>query len=278
MNYECSECGDEITEKQNKLNIGLCDECVELIKINENNMIELRLPLKQIMVNQPFGVNYLDFYQQWGLKGHNGVDFQAVDGFNVYAAHSGIVSYAQTYDDGGKKPMKHVEILSQEEDFKTIYLHLAEYNVSEDYKVHAGQLIGKCDNTGKYTTGNHLHFGLKPVSAVGWTIQKNNGYNGAIDPTPYFKYSQDGTPIKNKDCYQSNAYHRYFRRERNYKNEVRVLGELLRYLKRMPTVEQINACVYGGWDREAVENIALRYNWAFLKKDEYINGKRPFQD
>lgn len=34
-------------------------------------MIKLRTPLKHIKVNQPFGTNFVDFYQKLGLDGHN---------------------------------------------------------------------------------------------------------------------------------------------------------------------------------------------------------------
>jgi len=40
-------------------------------------------------------------------------------------------------------------------------------------------------NTG-FSTGNHLHLGLKRVDENGKTINKDNGYFGAIDPEPYF--------------------------------------------------------------------------------------------
>ncbi len=29
MNYECQNCGKEITEEENKENIGFCDECFD---------------------------------------------------------------------------------------------------------------------------------------------------------------------------------------------------------------------------------------------------------
>lgn len=249
-------------------------------------MINLRLPLRQIQVNQPFGVNYLDFYKNLGLAGHNGVDFRANDGFKCYAAHAGKVTFARVYDDGGLKPMQHVEVTDFKNKFKTIYIHLCQIFVCEGKEVQAGECIGLCDNTGKYTTGNHLHFGLKETDEAGNTINYNNGYGGAIDPTPFFNMVFDGTTIGNKDCYKSNAYHRYYRGRPSggYQNEVKVIASLTPYLfkhgiKRLPNNEEINACTYGAWDREAIINPAMRDLWAWLKKGEvFCDGKKPFQD
>lgn len=248
-------------------------------------MINLRLPLRNIQMNQPFGVNFLDFYQQWGLRGHNGVDLRATTGFKCYAAHAGVVTFARVYDDGGLKPMQHIEITDFKNQFKTVYLHLEGIFVKEGKEVVAGECIGLCDNTGKYTTGDHLHFGLKLVDKDGNSLNMNNGYSGAIDPTPYFNMAFDGTPIGNKDCYKSNAYHRYLRGrlKGGYENEVKVVASLIPYfiknrIRRLPTNEEINACTYGGWNREALLNIAMRDNWAFLKRSEYENGAKQFQN
>lgn len=60
-------------------------------------------------------------------------------------------------------------------------------------KISNGDLIGYADNTGA-STGDHLHFALKPCAkgedwGTFYNVLQNNGYGGAIDPTPYF----DGT-------------------------------------------------------------------------------------
>lgn len=229
--------------------------------------IELKcIPVKDVMINQLFGANALGWYKQWGLLGHNGIDFQAKTGCPVVAAHDGIVVFAGKDGDGGIC----VEILSSRtgDGFKTIYYHLKDVAVEVGWEIKAGILIGHADNTGKYTTGDHLHFGMK-LTKDGITFNKNNGYNGAIDPAPYFI---------DKDWDKSNAYKRYGRK-RNwsaYLNEVKVMIALRKYLKRNPTQEEINACTYGAWDREVLTNDALAYNWKYLTKEEFKNGKKPF--
>lgn len=101
--------------------------------------------------------------------------------------------------------------------FKSIYWHMCDPNkepryASPIYKavgnrvnsgvsvpVKVGDLIGYADSTG-LSSGDHLHFGLKPivqgvaprsgdapdVGIGNWVdLYPNNGYFGAIDPTPY---------------------------------------------------------------------------------------------
>lgn len=237
--------------------------------------MKLILPVRDILITQPFGVNYLDFYKKLGMDGHNGIDFLAKNGCPVLAAQSGTVVYSGKDYSGGIS----VEILSSlnGDGYKTIYYHLLETKINQGQTVKAGKVIGLADNTGKYTTGSHLHFGLKKIfNSI--TINKHNGYRGAIDPAPFFK-EQYG-----KHWDKSAAYHRYGRRQ-VWKAEWKMrfkniwLHRQLIAMGRHPLslkTEEVNALVYGGWDWEAVKNPAMRYNWAYLKKDEIKSGKIPF--
>lgn len=156
--------------------------------------LELFFPVKPWPLTQVFGVNP-DLYKQFGIKGHNGLDIKTYHGQQVYAAHDGTVVYAGM---DGKEGVGVVLRTDEEKEyaggtafFKSIYWHLINnVPVRVGQKVKTGDLIGYADNTG-YSTGDHLHFALKP-QAKGendWTwdnVLQNNGYNGAIDPTPYF--------------------------------------------------------------------------------------------
>lgn len=167
---------------------------------------ELWYPVKPFHLNQGWGTRG-DYYQANGINivGHNGWDFWAPDSWLVRAAHDGIVEYVGRDDKGGLGI-----VLVTEKEFvygntsayyKTIYWHLKEKMevnifVKQGDRVKVGQVIALADNTG-LSTGSHLHFGLKAMKkdANGnfYNIEQNNGYLGAIDPTPYWNkyYAED---------------------------------------------------------------------------------------
>lgn len=155
--------------------------------------LELYLPVKPRHVNQIFGVDPVT-YAKYGLKGHNGIDLQAYHGQPVYAAHDG-VCYPEVDNSGGNGVVIRTNQAYDYEGglayFKTIYWHLvkADAVVKTGQQVKAGDLIGYADSTG-FSTGDHLHFGLKPQAWYedNWSwqnVDQDNGYLGAIDPTPY---------------------------------------------------------------------------------------------
>jgi len=243
--------------------------------------IKLALPLKHIFVTQPFGLKYLDFYKELGMEGHNGIDFRALRGCPIYAAHDGKIIKSHRDGTGGIV----VEILDKYRSFKTIYYHNQRNLVKVGQIIKAGDKIALADNTGKYTTADHLHFELKFVDVHGNTEDKYNGYRGAIDPAPYFP----------KNWYKSRAYHRYGREQNwfvdwcfkyapvNYVNQWTKSGRWVhkRMIKlgwRVPmSTEQVNAIIYGAWDFDTVVNPAMESNWQYLTKSEYLRGQRPFK-
>jgi len=170
--------------------------------------LQLTYPLnKPIILSQGFGENsqlYAD-PKYGGIIGHNGIDFHAGHGTPVYAAHDG-TCYPEIDSSGGNgvviRTLKPFEYQGDQVYFKTIYWHLIDDDavVKTGQQVKCGDLIGYADNTGA-STGDHLHFGLKPQAwnEANWSfynLEQNNGYNGAIDPTPYFDGSTPDT-IKN---------------------------------------------------------------------------------
>ena len=236
-------------------------------------MIILSLPLKDIFVTQPFGYNWVDFYYKLGMLGHNGLDFKAKDGCPTYATHSG---KAFNVDD---KPGLGVKIYDYENGFRTLHYHLKSSVIKDGQDVHVGQLIGYCDNTGLMTTGSHLHYDLKLIDKDGNTLNYDNGYRGAIDPSPYFEMTYNGVRISNKDWDKSRSYHRYYRGRPNgglWIEKYRVVPALTLYLKRIPSNEEINMATYGGWDRESIKNEGMWEITSQLKKIEYLNGEKPF--
>lgn len=163
--------------------------------------LQLRPPLKYLSINQRFGRNLTTVYAQAGMKGHGGMDFYATHGTPIYASHDGWAQYQVGSDRGHG-----VVVISDQEyehDYgtsliKTVYWHMVDFTREPQYKspiadktgfvkVKTGDVLGYADNTGT-STGDHLHFELKPVQGtIGqWTnLLQNNGYYGAIDPEPY---------------------------------------------------------------------------------------------
>lgn len=233
--------------------------------------IQLQLPVKDVYINQPFGVNYVDFYKKLGLDGHNGLDFKAKTGCKLFACNGGIVTYA-SFDEGGGNTII-ISSTLKGDGFKTIYYHLFRINVQKGQTVVAGDLIGLTGNTGKYTTGPHLHLGLKKIKD-GATINWGNGYKGAIDPSKYFK----------KNWNKTHAYHRYYR-ERNWLAEYKMRfknawlhkQQIIRGKNPIMKGEEINALVYGGWDYPSIINPAMYQVWAYMKKDEFTRGRVAFK-
>jgi len=67
--------------------------------------------------------------------------------------------------------------------FKTRYWHFIALDVHVGDRISTGQLIGYADSTG-YSTGDHLHFEVKPLNPDGSNMFPLNGFFGAVDPTP----------------------------------------------------------------------------------------------
>lgn len=143
-------------------------------------------------LNLPFNVTQKwnegqTFYNSIGLRGHNGWDFGCVVGTPVYASHEGIISFAEV--DSVMSLTVSIDTLDKK--YRTLYCHLSEAKVKNGDHVTRGQLIALSGNSGRYTTGPHLHFGLRPINPD----NMDNGYNGAIDPSTYWDGTYPSTPV-----------------------------------------------------------------------------------
>ena len=234
----------------------------------------LETPLSWCKVTQPFGVNYVDFYKQFGLDGHNGLDFKAPNFTPILAAHKGVVRFAG--DSGGYG----INILLEDEHlgeiYQTIYSHLQDFKVSEGDHVSSGEVIGRADNTGKYTTGSHLHFGLRFLKQDKTIINRGNGYRGWVDPSPHFiDRGWNLMPVDKRYLRFYSPENPGWRPWHAFVSEVKVMIALSKKLGHLPNHQQIKACTYGAWDWEAVANPSLWPIWATLRKEEYLAGKKP---
>ena len=158
-------------------------------------------------VNQLFGANpayYAKFLDDAGNpeKGHTGIDFTAPHATPLYAECDGNAFYASDAHGGDGI---YIHTVQNGQPYYVINWHLCSKD-DPQFKpliptdgtwvgVKAGQLIGYTDNTGApyESSGDHLHFGLIPLTASNTPIAPNNGFNGCVDPIPYFTgfFAQD---------------------------------------------------------------------------------------
>lgn len=169
--------------------------------------LELWYPVKPFILNQGFGVcgspELCSLYKSLGLDAHNGQDMGTLHGQTVRSAHDGVVTFAGEDGAGGLvvviRTIKTHEYNGQQVYFKTVYAHLKKGSIIivPGQSVKTGQIIAQADNTGA-STGDHLHFALKPQiqGEADWVwenLEQNNGYRGAIDPNSYWTkyYAED---------------------------------------------------------------------------------------
>ena len=126
---------------------------------------------------QPFG-HYENGLSFNGDNRHYGVDYHLPENTPILAASDGVIT--RTLDDpyGGKI----VELQEVNSEHYQWYGHLNTFEVEAGQTVKQGDVIAKSGNTGKYTTGPHLHF---------QRMQGNVGNAYAIDPEPFVESLPD---------------------------------------------------------------------------------------
>ncbi|MFH1183974.1 MAG: M23 family metallopeptidase [Chloroflexota bacterium] len=130
-------------------------------------------------------------YAQFGLPGHNGIDWAVPTGTPIRAAHDGTLYHAtDPHPTGGFGFYARVDAPWG----STFYAHLDPTgpHISGD-AVRAGDVIGYSDNTG-FSTGPHLHFGVKVAG------QGAPGYGDWVDPTPLLQEESMPEPISWADA------------------------------------------------------------------------------
>ena len=109
-------------------------------------------------------------------RNHTGIDLVFKDGTPVYAAESGIVSFAgcdskcsEVCDDKCDKGYGKYIVISHHYGKETLYAHLQEFKISKGDSVKQGDQIGLVGHTGVAVsatggTGSHLHFEIRKYS------------------------------------------------------------------------------------------------------------------
>lgn len=132
----------------------------------------------------------LGLFDESGNPIHNGIDFACPEGTKIIATHSGVVDAYVSSDEA-----LITTITNKNLGIKTIYIHLSEFIKKTGDIVLEGDVIGLSGNSGKYTTGAHLHYGVYPIDEKGNYTYKFA--KSAVNPAPYtaIRY-HNGTLVK----------------------------------------------------------------------------------
>jgi len=122
---------------------------------------------------QPTNEEIKKKFQEWGIVGHNGLDFGLTAGNEVFACDGGKIIQSGDNSDFG------ISITIQHSWGQSIYGHLQETKVNEGNEIQINKVIGLSGSSGA-VFGEHLHFAIKPNNP-----NLANGYLGFIDPSPY---------------------------------------------------------------------------------------------
>ncbi len=95
--------------------------------------------------------------QKFKLYSHLGIDLAFKTGTPIYAAHDGIVIYANSGFSGFGKL---IIIEGENNNLATFYGHLNKIRVQQGQRVSQGNRIGDMGSTGR-SSGTHLHFEIR---------------------------------------------------------------------------------------------------------------------
>lgn len=120
-----------------------------------------------LFVTSPFGMRQ-DPMDKSKQQMHKGIDIRARKD-DVLSTESGgkVVAVNHSTNTGGGKSVTVEYARTDGSKVQTTYMHLANIAVKAGDEVKAGQKLGVSGNTGTRTTGEHLHFGVKNISADG---------------------------------------------------------------------------------------------------------------
>jgi murein DD-endopeptidase MepM/ murein hydrolase activator NlpD len=162
------EVNDVIKQLNNQLEIQAGSLKALQEKAVQYNIVYSHLPAIQpvaendlIMVSTDFGIRSDPFF--FTERVHNGLDFVAPEGKNVYATGDGIVTFVRYSRTGYGNEI----VIDHRFGFGSRYAHLNAIKVKEGEQIKRGQVIGTVGETGR-TTGPHLHYEVlyehKPVN------------------------------------------------------------------------------------------------------------------
>ncbi|MDL2290277.1 M23 family metallopeptidase [Paludibacteraceae bacterium OttesenSCG-928-F17] len=155
------------------------DEVVELTKENETRLAHI--PAIQPVLNKDLrrvasGYGWRVDPVYGTRRHHNGMDFSAPIGTDVFATGNG-----QIVNAGWQQGFGNTVEIDHGFGYLTVYAHLSKVNVRKGQKVSRGDVIGLVGNTGK-STGPHLHY---EVHYKGKIMNPQNYYFLDLSPEEY---------------------------------------------------------------------------------------------
>lgn len=123
-----------------------------------------------------FGMRIHPIYKTY--KMHNGMDFTAPIGTEIYVTGNGVIEKAE-YSSGYGNCI----VVDHGFGYKTLYAHLSAYKVKRGQKVTRGDVIGLVGSTGT-SSGPHLHY---EVMKNGNKVNPVNFYFNDLTPEEYDK-------------------------------------------------------------------------------------------
>lgn len=132
---------------------------------------------------QPFGANP-EAYTQFGLKGHNGLDFEAEDGELVVAVDDGEVVEVRDDQAGYGVTVKLLHAWGESR-----YAHGRRLSVPIEFRL--GHLVWRGERV-FLASGTHLHLGVRVRKEEGALDYSGaNGFAGYEDPLPLLRAGVD---------------------------------------------------------------------------------------
>ena len=149
-----------------------------------------------LFITSPFGMRQ-DPMDKSKQQMHKGIDIRAKHD-DVLATENGgkVVAVNHNTNTGGGKSVTVEYARTDGSKVQTTYMHLDSIAVKVGDEVKAGQKLGVSGNTGTRTTGEHLHFGVKNISADGKTRD--------VDPASYLAEIAQKGNLKQQALYNGN--------------------------------------------------------------------------
>lgn len=186
--YESSEIVVETTKKLDKLLKKLVVQSKsydEVVRMADNNEMQLASIPAIIPINSKdlrrvssyYGYRIHPFYKI--RKMHEGMDFSAPTGADIYATGGGVIAKVKT--SRSRRGYGNYIDVDHGFGYLTRYAHLSKILVRKGQKVTRGEVIGLCGNSGM-SRGSHLHY---EVRKNGKSVNPINYYFEDLTPEEY---------------------------------------------------------------------------------------------